>query len=373
MGYISLKMKKRSKDYSNQPNITVIVATFNEERVIKQRIENLFDQNYPKNKYEILVVDSASSDNTVTIVKNLINNRDESFPRLKLLIEDERRGKSSALNFAKTYATGDIIVIADANSIYDNNVLQELASNFNNFDVGAVSGRYIVRNSDKSLAQDESFYWEIEHIMFCGESIIDSVSTVVGTISAWRKELVNFNTTTITEDFDMALKVRSLGYKIRYEPLAIAYEKAANSEMDQISQRKRTSIGTIQSIIKNFFPLIKLKNVYFLLILFSHKVLTMLSPFILIGIPILYFLIWDIEIIINNFFITVLTFSILYVLLIKMKTKYANVTKSNIKIGSLVSIGYYVLLNEYIILLAWKDFLFNNYSLLWEKAETTRI
>jgi len=373
MGLISLTMNTAKKDYSHQPRITVIIATFNEESVIKRRIENLFDQNYPRDKYEIIVIDSASTDNTVSIVNNLINIRDETFPVLKLLIEDKRRGKAYALNFAKKFATGDILVVADANSIYNKNVLRELASNFNNSEVGAVSGRYMVINSDTNLAQDESFYWEIEHIMFCGESIIDSVSTVIGTISAWRKELVEFNTTTITEDFDLALKVRSLGYKIRYEPMAIAYEKAATSKVDQISQRRRTSIGTIQSIMKRGISLMKPKNMFFLLILSSHKILTMVSPFILIGIPLLYLLIWNIEIIISNFFITVIIFAILFVLLIKIKSKCSNASKSKIRIRSLFNIGYYVLFNEYIILLAWKDLLFKNYSLLWEKAETTRI
>jgi cellulose synthase/poly-beta-1,6-N-acetylglucosamine synthase-like glycosyltransferase len=381
MAYIGLKIKLPEKNYSTESFISVIVATFNEESVIKRRIENLLHQNYPKNKYEIIVVDSGSSDNTVNIVKKLIVNKTNLNPSVKLVIENERRGKASALNLAKKYASGNILIIADANSIYDSNVLRELSPHFDNPEVGGVSGRYKVLNSDNNWAQQESFYWEIENLVFYGESIIDSVSTVVGTISAWRKELFNFSTSTMGEDFDMTLSVRSSGYRIRYEPKAIAYENAATSKKDQINQRKRTSIGTIQSIKKHAIQLLKPKNASFLVILFSHKLLTMLSPFILMGIPILYLLIGDIGTILIHILITGLTFSILLLLLMRIKSqypreiksKYQNDNTTNFRIWSIFKIIYYVLFNEYIILNAWKDLLFKKHDVLWEKAETTRI
>ncbi|MCZ7393671.1 MAG: glycosyltransferase [Candidatus Methanoperedens sp.] len=372
MVMISYMKKPYEKDYSYQPFVSIIVPSYNEEKVIKRRIENLLCLNYPKDKYEVIVVDSGSKDRTVELVENIITQ--DSDPPLKLIREKERKGKSSAINLSKNHAKGNIVLITDANSLFDKNVLMEMMPHFKNPDVGAVSGRYIVSNPNKTLTSSEMFYWEIEDIIMKGESLLDSISTVIGTISAWRKDLMDFNSLTISEDLDMTIQVRRKGYKIKYEPLASVYEPAATTYEDQIKQRKRTSTGTIQNIFKHFFFFLCPRNLYAFIVFPSHKTLTMLSPFILLGIPLMYVVVWDLEVVVIHFISTVIIFVGLLSLLLYLKSKLNKTDKVEHK-SSMVSISrimYYVLLNEYTMIFAWYDFIFKKYSILWERAESTR-
>ena len=374
MAIVALKSKPEKKDYSFQPFVSVLVATYNEEKVIAKRIENLFTLDYPKNKYEVLVVDSGSTDRTTNIVEKFIRQSIQSQPDLKLIKENTRRGKASAINLGKEQAKGEIVLIADANSIFDENVLREMMPHFKNPEIGAVSGRYFISNPNKILSSSEAFYWEIEHIMMLGESYLDSISTVIGTISAWRKELMNFRPTTISEDLDMTIQTRRNGYKVKYEPDAMVYEPSATASEDQIKQRKRTSTGTIQNMFKHINYFLPPRNLYTLLIFPSHKVLAMFSPFILLAIPILYIVAWDIGIIITHFALSLFIFAGMLILLLSLKSRLVKNKgmKSGFSISAIPKIIYYVLLNEYLILLAWIDFIFQRHSVLWERAESTR-
>jgi len=374
MAIMALKSKQKNKDYSFQPFVSIIVPTYNEERVIERRIKNLFELNYPNDKYEIIVVDSGSTDNTKGIVKNIMKKYEKSMPSLKLLVEEERRGKASAINLGKRHATGEVTLVTDANSIFDKDVLKEMIPHFKDFTVGAVTGRYLVLNPDKLLPASESFYWEIEHIKFLGESSLDSVSTVIGTICAWRKELVDVNQDTIGEDLDICIGIRRKGFKVKYEPNAVVHEPAAVTIKDQVKQRKRTSLGTIHNIFKHLDYFMLPKDLYSFLIFPSHKAVVVSSPFIFLAIPILYIFTSNIKDIIAHFVLTTLIFAGMFVLLIFLKSillKDEGI-KSYFSISTALRIIYYVLLNEYLILLAWKSFIFKEHSVLWERAESTR-
>lgn len=373
MACISRLFKTAVKDYSHQPFISILVATYNEEAVIRRRLENLLDLSYPGNQYEILVIDSASTDATRQIVKAVMKEHSKVSPLITLVKEEKRNGKSSALNLGITRAKGEVVLVADANSLFDKNVLRELAPYFKNPRVGAVSGRYRVQNSGKGIPQQEDFYWRLEDIMFRAESDLDSASTVIGTISAWRKKLLNFSSETITEDLDMTIKVRRMGYKIVYEPNAIAYENAATTVDDQILQRKRTGLGTLQATIRHIRYFIPPKDFYSAIIFPSHKILVMLSPFLLISIPILYIAIADPLIILGHIVSIGFLFTILFGLLLTLRSQPIEGNTQKFSIRSLPGLIRYVLLNEYIILLAWKDLIAGNHSILWEKADSTRV
>ncbi len=371
MGIIALKSKPENRDYNYQPFVSIIVPAYNEEAVIGGRIENLLNLDYPNDKYEILVVDDGSTDNTAGVVKKKMEEQHQL--EVRLIKNVERKGKASAVTLGKGYARGSIVLITDANSSYDENVLKEMMLHFKNPKVGAVSGRYIISNTTGSLTSSEAFYWEIEHISLLGESRLDSVSTVIGTISAWRKELLKSEAKTITEDLDSTIQVRRKGYKIKYEPNAVVYETSATTTKDQITQRKRTSLGTIQNMFKHWRYFIVPNDWYSLVIFPSHKALTMFSSFILMAIPVSYVVVGDIKMACIHFFLTLFVFSSLVGLLLHFKSKLINEVKiTNFSITSIPKITYYVLLNEYLILLAWKDFVLGRYSVLWEKTESTR-
>ena len=374
MAVVAIRAQPKNKDYSFQPFVSIVVPTYNEEKVIEKRIKNLFELDYPKDNYEIIVVDSGSADNTAQIVEKLIEKHYSSGLNLRLIKEEERKGKASAINSGKKHAKGEIVLITDANSVFDKNVLKEMMPHFKNPKVGAVGGRYYVANPENKLAASESFYWDLEYIMRKGESVLDSACLFHGEINAWRKELVDVDTRMLSEDLDMCVKIRKKGYKVEYEPEAKVYEPSAITPKDQIKQRKRTSIGTIQNMFKYLSYFIPPRDWYSLLIFPSHKALAMFSPFILLAIPILYILTWNIKVVSTHFVLTLIVFAGMFALLMSLKSRLNKdgKMKSNFSIFSIPKTIYYVLLNEYLILLAWRDFILRRYSVLWEKAESTR-
>jgi cellulose synthase/poly-beta-1,6-N-acetylglucosamine synthase-like glycosyltransferase len=372
MVLIAIRNDQKPLNYSYQPFVTILVPTYNEEKNIWGRIENLRDLNYPKDKYEVIVVDSGSEDNTREIVKEALNRIEE--PKLRLITEKERKGKASAINFGKKHAKGDIILVTDANSVFEENVLKEMMPHFADPGIGAVGGRHILPNPGSSITSSNQFYLDIEYIMRCGESAIDSTCLFHGEINAWRKDIVEADTEMLSEDLDMAIQIRRKGKKIEYEPRAIFYEPSPTNAEELIIQKRRTSIGTIQTIFKHLSYWVPPRNYYSALIYPSHKGLAMFSPFLLIAIPVLYLLSMDINIILTNFVITVFIFTSLFFVLNHLKSKLIvnGALKLGFSIKSLFNIVYYVMLNEWIVLLAWKDYIFGRYSVLWEKVSTTR-
>jgi biofilm PGA synthesis N-glycosyltransferase PgaC len=373
MALISIRNNQKSKKkYSSQLFISILVPTYNEAYNINERIKNLDDLDYPHDKYEIIVVDSGSNDDTREIVRNKIIGR-VGKSQLKLVTEKMRKGKASAINFGKKYAHGDIILVTDANSIFDGNVLREMTPHFDNPNIGAVGGRHVLPNQGSSITSSNQFYLDLEYIMRKGEAVLDSACLFHGEINAWRKNIVDADTRMLSEDLDMAIHIRKKGFKVEYEPEAIFYEPSPTTVNDLVIQKKRTSIGTIQTIFKYSKYWLSFKDYYSFLIFPSHKALPMFSPLFLGAIIILYLLTLDWKIIIINLFVTMTIFLMFFIFLTYLKSKLVKYNqKYVISIKSVPNIVYYVLLNEWIILKAWKDFLFGKYSVLWQKVGTTR-
>ncbi len=207
-----------------------------------------------------------------------------------------------------------------------------------------------------------------------GESIVDSACLFHGEINAWRKNLAEADTDNLSEDLDIAIQIRRAGYKIEYESSALVYEPGATTARDQIRQRKRTTTGTLQCIFKYRDYLLLPRDLYSLLIFPSHKGLVMLSPLLLVSVAILYLLVRDIGIIVAHATVTFVLFAVLLVVLLSLRSKLVDGAQGP-SAGSLTSVPrilYYVLLNEYLVFLAWIDLLLGRYSVLWEKAESTR-
>jgi biofilm PGA synthesis N-glycosyltransferase PgaC len=374
MTVIALRRKPQSKDQSYQPFISIIVPTYDEEASIETRIHNLCDLNYPRKNYEIVVVDSGSTDGTVGMVQRLIElNKDDNRPQVSLLREFERRGKGAAINLGKAYANGSIVLVTDANCVFNQDALKELAPHFKDPQVGAVGGRYVVHNPDSALTMSTKFYRDLEHVLRTGEAALCSACLFDGEINAWRKDLVDIDPTMIAEDLDMCIKMRKMGYKIDYEPEAVVYEAVPTTVREQVKQRKRTSIGTITSILNNFAYIAVPKDLYRLLILPSHKSLAMLSPFILLAFPIVYLAALDWGLMLVHAAGSIIVFGVVFAMLMWGRSLLGPSYRTDrISAAAVTRMMWYVLLNEYIILSAWKDVAFGNYSVLWEKATTTR-
>lgn len=367
MGLISKKYYKEKEKSSEPyfPFVSIVISAFNEENEIERRLENLTSLNYPQDRYEIIIVDDNSRDKTVELVHKFLKTH-HSHPEIKFKKKKERNGKANSLNLAVDELKGDLISSSDVNSVFDKEILLELTKHFKDQNVGAVCGSYNVVNDDEASPNSEKFYWNLEDLMLKGESALDSVGTIIGSASMWRKEFFNFNEKIISEDLDLMVRIRKQGYQVKYEPNAKVYELAPTNVTDIITQRCRTSIGTIQCIFKypSQFFLLNKKHSFFM---FSHKVLRMFSPFNLIITAVLFFLLP-----LNSMIIFLISFGIVSVALLLLLIKLVRSEYQSENSLSILNLIKYVLVNEYLILVAWKRFSLGETSTKWDKAESTR-
>ena len=203
-----------------------------------------------------------------------------------------------------------------------------------------------------------------------GESTLDSTCLWHGEINAWRKKLADADLRILAEDLDMPIRIRRQGFKIDYAPKAKVYENSPPILQDQIEQRRRNSVGTIQCLFKHLNYFLLPRDLYSWLIFPSHRALPMLSPFILLAILALYLIAWDLKLVTIHFAITLVVFGLLLIFLLLLRSKLVGSggVKTKVSFLSVMKIAYYVLLHEYLILLAWKDFVLGTYSVAWAKV-----
>ena len=196
------------------PKVTMMIMSYNEEKTIAKKLENSLEIDYPKNKLEIFVVDSASTDKTQAIVNKAIKEFYKKNPTdkrvVKLIAQPKREGKASGINYGKEKASGEIIIITDGNAMMNKSVIKNIVRHFDDPKVGGVCGRFEARDlHDTSTGEGGSIYWKIERMLRTGESNIDSCIHMSGEITAFRANIVNkLDTTQLSEDFDMAVSIR---------------------------------------------------------------------------------------------------------------------------------------------------------------------
>lgn len=268
--------KKKSIDFAENsiPSLSIIIAAYNEENVIEEKIKNTIKLDYPKDKLEILVFSDASNDNTDKIVKHYVRDG------VKLLRIEGRKGKTFCQNQAVEIAKGEIIVFSDANSMYAPDALRMIVRPFTDEKVGCVSGELKYYNDGKRFGekaiQGEGVYWSYEQKLKKLESQISSVVSTNGAIYALRKRnYIPLNEKAIS-DFVEPLKIFLNNYRIIYEPGAVAWENTAKNWQEEYSRRVRIVTRAFANFIGDK-DLLKILNPFrfgiFSIQLLSHKLL----------------------------------------------------------------------------------------------------
>ncbi len=201
------------RDYTYTPRVSVIVPTYNEAHLIEKKLDDLYMQDYPRESLEIVVVDSASTDGTPDIVRDWSHIHGDV--TIKLVTESERRGKSYALNLGLRHATGEIVIITDADSLWrDPSTLRKVVSYFGDPNVGAVSCIKIPAGDRYSI---EKCYRQYYNVVRVGESKIHSTPIFHGELAAFRKSLLEkvggFPTDVGADDSHTATMIALLGYR----------------------------------------------------------------------------------------------------------------------------------------------------------------
>jgi len=231
--------------------VSVIIPTYNEERNISAKIENVLKQSYLKNFTEIIVMDGASTDNTIKIANDLANKVRGVVP-MRVLTIDERRGKSHQINIALIEARGEIIVTTDADVLLDPDAVARLIGHFDDEHVGAVSARQSLIKGRSIQTDFEQQYRDIYEIMRQGESNLHSTPIFHGGLCAFRTAIVKpIREDLNADDSQLAIQAIRGGLRALYEPSSVFYAYAPQVTRSAWWQRVRRGQGLVRTFLYN--------------------------------------------------------------------------------------------------------------------------
>lgn len=258
-----------------EPNVTVIIAAFNEEREIERTIINKLSQNYPPDRLQVMVVSDGSTDRTDEIVRHLAKRNPD---RLRLLRQEPRQGKTQALNKAVNHISADVVVFADANSLYAPNAIRHLVRSFADPSVGYVTGQMIYTNPEGSgIGEGSGAYMRYENLLRVLETRLGSIVGVDGGIDAIRRELYVSMLPDQLPDFVLPLNVVEQGERVVYEPDALLYEPALSRAEEEFRMRVRVSLRSLWALYDKRNLLNPFRYHLFAWQLISHKLLRYLA------------------------------------------------------------------------------------------------
>jgi cellulose synthase/poly-beta-1,6-N-acetylglucosamine synthase-like glycosyltransferase len=259
------------------PSVTLLIAAYNEEAVIAEKIENSLHLDYPADKLQVLVAADGSDDRTVEVVHSF------AARGVELSFDPARLGKMSAINRAMQAARYEIILFSDANNLYPPDTLRELVRFFSDPLVGAVSGSKHVLNGDGSLGDSEGMYWKYESFIKKQETRLGSCTGVAGEIFAIRRDLfVMPPARIINDDFFIAMQVIRQGRRVVYAPQAASMERVSQSAQEEIVRRTRIVAGRYQAMSMSL-GLLPFRQPLVVWQVISHKFMRPLVPFFMLG------------------------------------------------------------------------------------------
>lgn len=233
------------KEYRT-PEVSIVLPTYNEEKIIEAKLDDLLALDYPMEKIELVVVDS-SDDETREIIREYFSDMDH--PELRLIEEDERRGLAPALNEAYAAASNEMVVKTDCDSKLPPDVLREAAANLADDDVAAVTGRNVEVLGGSEV---ESGYRGVQSHIQQLESHLDSTLIFHGPFSAFENDaLLPIDPNSLADDTELALKIRRQGGRVIFDP-AVQYMEASHSEfVKRRKQKDRRGMGLIRLLVQH--------------------------------------------------------------------------------------------------------------------------
>lgn len=288
--------KKRKFDENYHPSVAVIIAAYNEEKVIVRTIEHILASEYGSS-FEVIIVNDGSKDKTLEVIHEKFG----SHPHVKILTQ-ANAGKSHALNYGLSQTAAEIIVTLDADTLFLPQTVSKLVRHFYDPQVAGVAGNAKVGNRINLLTRWQSLeYIASQNLDKRAFALLNCIIVVPGAVGAWRKAVISqlgfFATDTLAEDTDLTLSVEKLGYKVLYEEDAIALTEAPDTTNALIKQRYRWTYGTYQACFKHRDAFLNPKNgllgfVTFPNIILFQILLPLISPILDLFVIITIFSLW---------------------------------------------------------------------------------
>ncbi len=356
--FFSEQKKEFGKDFL--PDVSLVIATYNEEVIIRKKIMNTLELDYPKNNLRIYFVTDGSTDGTNDILR--------SYPGINVLFKPERKGKVAAINHAMEHVNTPFVIFCDANTFLNKACVKEIVKHYLYNSTGAVAGeKKVIDSSEKNNAagSGEGIYWKYESLLKRLDARFFTVVGAAGELFSMRTALYEpVDTNILLDDFVISMNICKKGYRVMYEPAAFAMEAPSISMREEQKRKIRISAGGFQSIyllreLLNIFKYGKLSFQYI-----SHRVLRwVVCPLLL---PVIFILNLAIYIFSPG--------KVFYFLLIAQILFYSTAfigwlfAHRNIKI-KIFYVPYYFLFMNAALYAGFFRFLQNKQSVLWDKAE----
>lgn len=260
-----------------EPSVSLLVAAYNEAKVVGEKMRNSLALDYPADKLEVVIASDGSKDATAEIVRSFAARE----PRIRLLDFENNRGKMQVLNDAVKELRGEIVAFSDASSMLATDSVRTLVRSFSDPRVGAASGVYrLLKKDQAAMGSQEDLYWQYETFLKVQEARLGAFTGAHGSLYAIRRELYPFpSADTINDDFTIPMRILERGYRVAYEPAAVAYEEAY--EMEGFSRRVRITGGNIEQL-REIKSLLWPPRPFVLFCLLSHKAARLLVPIFMI-------------------------------------------------------------------------------------------
>lgn len=225
------------------PSVTVLIPAHNEAQNIAATIRNKLEQDYPRNRLEIIVISDGSTDGTEDLV------REFSSQNVRLIRREQREGKAAALNEGVRYAAGEILVFSDANSLFSPNAVRRMMENFADPEIGYVTGSLTYRIGGVGTAGNGcSAYMKYENALRTLETRAASIIGVNGGVDAIRRELYRNVPRQLITDFVLPLHVISTRHRVVYDDRAHSFEVANSDLGSEFRMRVRVALRALQGI-----------------------------------------------------------------------------------------------------------------------------
>ena len=256
------------------PALTLVIPAYNEERHLEDKIANVRELDYPRDRLHVVIVSDGSTDRTNDILAGVHDSNIET------VVRPARSGKWAAVNEGVRRARHELLVMSDAATLFQPNALRQLVRHFRDPRVGVVCGALRFRGGDE-FKQTEGVYWRYETVLRLMEARLGATLTASGAIYALRRECFRpLTADDVIDDFVVPMRARKLGFGVVFDPEAEATEFAGDTVKDEFTRRVRLAVGSFRALRElSQVPMGAMASLSF----FSHKFLRWVLPFLLIG------------------------------------------------------------------------------------------
>ncbi|CAH0534501.1 hypothetical protein VST7929_02444 [Vibrio stylophorae] len=261
------------------PYISVIIPAYNEAALIEQKLANLLIQDYPANRWQILIGCDGCLDETPVLAQQWKPKFEQANIHFEVHVWRDNEGKSARLNqlLAMAQQKSDLLVSSDVSALLSQDALRQGAQMMSNIEIGAITSHYLLADG----TEGEQSYWQMQNHIRHAESELGSVMGCTGAFLMIRSPLfIPLPSDTINDDFMLPMQVLKQGYQIVLSPNINAVEINPNTPQQELTRRQRISAGNLQQLIRCNF-LLNPKNSKLAWLFWSGKGLRTLMPFIL--------------------------------------------------------------------------------------------